>query len=287
MGEDWMTVRTKAWQGHQHTSKNEIATLQTITIHLDLLQKHALKVDKLRAAAAEFNNAHKQAQEEWEMCVRAANPTAELRMQFKTKVLILMCSFAGKVISFMHQKNSQYHGTTMVPPLHSGPHDEVNDAEAVQYALTIIAEAVAVCCCTVSTTKLQNFLLENGIVGTIMSMYTIPRQVELLRYGEGYRTCLMRVIANVTYENHTVTAFLLEQGFVPSILSACKIDEENAGLREWAEFTIRNITSYPPVVTFIKELKAQRVLPESEKELAKQGYRVANPEKPHIERIDK
>eukprot|EP01061_Rhynchopus_euleeides_P005728 TRINITY_DN14911_c0_g1_i2.p1 TRINITY_DN14911_c0_g1~~TRINITY_DN14911_c0_g1_i2.p1 ORF type:complete len:308 (+),score=136.44 TRINITY_DN14911_c0_g1_i2:65-925(+) len=270
--EDWMSSRDKAWGQTKFTLSNETATLQTIAIHIDLLRSHAHQSDKLKGAATEYMASHKAAQEEWESLVRTSAPTAELRIQFKTKVLMLTSTFAGKVIGHLHTKNSQYRGT-VVPPLHCTG-DEVNDAEAVQYALTILAESIAVCCCTQSTKLLQNYMLEEGIVETLIQMYTIPREVELLRYGEGYRTCIMRVVANATYDNSTVTAYLLEKGFVPSILSATKIDKENGGLREWAEFTIRNITAYPPVVSYIKELKAQRVSPDSEKELAKAGMRV-------------
>ena len=268
-----MSVRDQSWEQCKLTESNELATLQTIAIHIDLLRSHAHQGDALKGAAVEYAAQHKSAQEEWESLVRVSAPTAELRVQFKTKVLQITCVFAGRVAAHLHAKNSQYRGT-VVPPLRCTG-DEINDAEAIHYALTILAESLAVCSCSVSTSKLQTYLLEDGIIDTLMQMYMIPREVELLRYGEGYRTCLMRVLANATYENHTVTAHLLEKGFIPTILSATKIDKENGGLREWAEFTIRNITSYPPVIAYIKELKAQRVAPESEREIQKAGYRVS------------
>ena len=267
-----MSQRDQQWGSSKSTTSNENATLQTISIHIDLLRSHANQHEKLRPVAADYMAQHRAAEEEWESLVRTGAPTALLRVQFKTTVLMLSCAFAGKVLAHLHAKNSQYHGT-IVPPLHCTG-DEVNDAEAVEYALTILAESIAVCCCRDSTAKLQGYFLATDILDTIMAMYTIPREVELLRYGEGYRTSIMRVVANVTYDNNSVTAYLLEKGFIPSILSATKIDKENAGLREWAEFGIRNITAYPPVITFIKELKAQRVAPETEKELSKGGYRL-------------
>eukprot|EP01059_Diplonema_ambulator_P019666 TRINITY_DN33295_c0_g1_i1.p1 TRINITY_DN33295_c0_g1~~TRINITY_DN33295_c0_g1_i1.p1 ORF type:complete len:289 (+),score=80.57 TRINITY_DN33295_c0_g1_i1:43-909(+) len=283
--DDWMAVRDREWSKAKGTMANEHATLQTINIHLDSLVSHAQKYDELRKAANEMLERHKAAQEEWEGVVRTSSPTAELRAAFKTKVLRIMSQFCGRVVHLIHLKNSHYHGSTVVPPL-TCPDGEVSNAEAVYYALTIMGEALAVCCDLNTTNKLQDYFLEEGIIGTLIAMYNIPREVELRRYGEGYKTCIMRVIANSSYENHNVTAYLLEHGFVPSILSATKIDEENAGLREWAEFTIRNITAYPPVVTFIRELKAQRISPESAKELAKTGIRVSNPECPKISPVN-
>ncbi|KAJ9461856.1 hypothetical protein DIPPA_22625 [Diplonema papillatum] len=284
-GGDWMACREQAWVATKSTSANEHATLQTININIEHLRSYAQTNDKLRGALMEFCSEHKLAEEEWEACVRSGSPTAELRTQFKTKVLMLMCSFAGRVLLNLHLKNTQFHGSTHVPPLHSNV-DEINDAEAVHYAMTIIAEAVAVCCSSSSTTQLQTFLLEHDVIKTVVAMYNIPRQVELMRYGEGYRTSLMRILANVTFGNTTVSAYLLEHSFIAAILSATKIDEENAGLREWAEFCIRNIAGHPPVVAYIKELKAQRVSSETDREMARGGLRVTNPENPTISNLN-
>ena len=277
---DWLTAREHAWTCSKGTSQNEEATLQTITIHIDSLRCYARYCEKLRSSEVEFMTDQRELQDGWEACVRTGSPTPELRVAFKTKVLMNTCRFSSKILSYVHTKNSQYRSEA-VPPLRGSP-DDVSDADVVYYSLTILAESLALCCCAVTTNQIQQFFLDEGIIGIISQMATIPREIELARYGEGYRTHLMRVIANATYENRNVTATMLETGFVPYILSSTVIDEENAGLREWAEFAIRNITAYPPVVTFIKELKAQRILPESEQELNKGGFRVSNPECPKV-----
>eukprot|EP01060_Flectonema_neradi_P021734 TRINITY_DN2962_c6_g1_i1.p1 TRINITY_DN2962_c6_g1~~TRINITY_DN2962_c6_g1_i1.p1 ORF type:complete len:305 (+),score=50.44 TRINITY_DN2962_c6_g1_i1:69-917(+) len=277
---DWLTAREHAWNCNNGTSKNEESTLQTISIHIDSLRYYSKYCEKLRGSEIEFITNQKEYQDEWEACVRTGSPTPELRVAFRTKVLMNTCGFASKILNYIHAKNSQYR-TESVPPLRSSP-DDVSDADVTYYCLNILAESLALCCCSTTTNQMQQYFLDEGIINIVCQMATIPREIELARYGEGYRTHIMRVIANATYESHSVTATILETGFVPLILSSTVIDEENAGLREWAEFAIRNITTYPPVVTFIKELKGQRILPESEQELSRAGYRVSNPECPKV-----
>ncbi|EPY26609.1 hypothetical protein STCU_06169 [Strigomonas culicis] len=90
--------------------------------------------------------------------------------------------------------------------------------------------------------SLQNYMLEKNIVEYLSSALSISRDHEIGYFQEGYRTEHMRLIANLSFSNPEVSSSIVRNDvLIRSILSGTKIDEENPGMAEWAEFAIRNL----------------------------------------------
>ncbi|KPI86938.1 hypothetical protein ABL78_3984 [Leptomonas seymouri] len=89
---------------------------------------------------------------------------------------------------------------------------------------------------------LQKYMLDYNVLDFLEKIFSMERDHELSLFPEGFKTECMRLVANLAHENSDVNAALVERdAFLFSILSATRIDEENPGMVEWAEFAIRNI----------------------------------------------
>jgi ataxin-10 len=89
---------------------------------------------------------------------------------------------------------------------------------------------------------LQKYMLDYNVLDYLEQIFEMDRDHELYFFPEGFKTECMRLVANLTFENTDITSALVaRESFLLSVLSATRIDEENPGMVEWAEFAIRNI----------------------------------------------
>eukprot|EP01062_Namystynia_karyoxenos_P079075 TRINITY_DN826_c1_g3_i1.p2 TRINITY_DN826_c1_g3~~TRINITY_DN826_c1_g3_i1.p2 ORF type:complete len:350 (+),score=126.84 TRINITY_DN826_c1_g3_i1:82-1050(+) len=288
---DWLEARSKAWEEHPPAAEgNSQATLQAIAIRMEKLRQFCAQQPgdsevsggqltdgrcvPLQQCERDFAARHARAQEEWESRVRAQSPHPEDREQFKARVLCLMASLAIAVLRRIHQRNAALGSGPLVPPLEPRCGEGVSEAEAAHYALETLAEVLVVMNYPDAAAEVQKHCLGDGLVGLLGEMMAIPREVELLRYGEGYRTLIVRVVANLAYgSQETAAAVMQEPGMLNAILNATKIDAENPGSREWAQFAARNLCGHPGVQEHIRQLRAQRVDSESERFMVRHGIR--------------
>lgn len=114
---------------------------------------------------------------------------------------------------------------------------------------------------------LQTYIQGKGIVSYLDSALSVPREQEIKCFQEGFKTEHVRLIANLAFENPSVAAEIVKcDGLLLKILNCTRIDEENPGMVEWAEFAIRNLcAACPDAQQMIKELSALDVSPESKK----------------------
>lgn len=114
------------------------------------------------------------------------------------------------------------------------------DAEAMHHAVRvasfvfIVAEDLRL--------ALQMHGLRHGLLDVCRAAVCLPRLTELQFFAEGFKTDHMAVLSNFTFENADVcNAVANDDGMMVAILSATRVDEENPGMVEWAEFCIRNV----------------------------------------------
>uniref|UniRef100_A0A7S1PMH7 Ataxin-10 domain-containing protein n=1 Tax=Neobodo designis TaxID=312471 RepID=A0A7S1PMH7_NEODS len=94
---------------------------------------------------------------------------------------------------------------------------------------------------------LQQHALDSGLLAVVRGSLCIPRHVELRCFAEGFKTEHMNVLSNFTFGSRSVCdAVAADEPFVLAIMGATRIDEENPGLVEWAEFTLRNVCGMSP-----------------------------------------
>eukprot|EP01065_Artemidia_motanka_P026982 TRINITY_DN32219_c0_g1_i1.p1 TRINITY_DN32219_c0_g1~~TRINITY_DN32219_c0_g1_i1.p1 ORF type:complete len:316 (+),score=77.12 TRINITY_DN32219_c0_g1_i1:78-1025(+) len=286
--DEWLEERGAAWEDHKAVSANSEVTLQTIAARMDKLkqfcgcQQGSVPCGFLTGAAESslaeivlgFGRQHGKLQEEFECRVRAGSqsPQPAEREQFKAKVLCLMVSLGMAVLRAVHARNTE--AGTSVPPIRE-PHagDAVTDPEAAHYALEMLAEILVATNMPESAAAVQQHCLSEGLVQLLSRMWGIPREMELLRYAEGYRSLIVRVIANLVYGCPEAAQVVKQEGMLDAVLGATRIDEENPGIREWAAFCIRNLCADPSVQQHIKELRAQRLDPVGEEIARKAGVR--------------
>ncbi|KAH9598349.1 Ataxin-10 domain [Trypanosoma melophagium] len=89
---------------------------------------------------------------------------------------------------------------------------------------------------------LQMYLFESRILEYIEDALSISREQEITFFQEGYRTEHIRLIANLTLDNEEVcSAIVSNSAILSAILTGTRFDEENPGMVQWAEFSIRNL----------------------------------------------
>ncbi|KAK8814333.1 hypothetical protein WA158_008195 [Blastocystis sp. Blastoise] len=89
----------------------------------------------------------------------------------------------------------------------------------------------------------------------------IPPAPEFIKtWPHGIRTSAMKLLSNLSYQNKYMQDLIRTEGCIVHILDNMKIDQDNPTLREWALFTVRNITEDNiENQQYISEIKAQRV----------------------------
>lgn len=117
---------------------------------------------------------------------------------------------------------------------------------------------------------LQMHMLHRNVIDYVNEALGVSREHEIRYFLEGYKTDHMRLIANIAFENTEIGDTVADNDhLLRAILSATKIDEENPGMVEWAEFAIRNLCSCSPLAQEkIRQLTPVGLTPESEKMLA-------------------
>lgn len=105
----------------------------------------------------------------------------------------------------------------------------------------------------------QEHALEFGLLEVLRSALLLPRSVELRSFAEGFRTEHMNVLSNFTFGCRAVCGALgRDEALLHAVLGATRVDEENPGLVEWAEFTIRNVCALSPEAR--EHIRAQQPL---------------------------
>lgn len=108
-------------------------------------------------------------------------------------------------------------------------------------------------------TRLQQYGLDIGLLDVVRDALRLPRNTELRCFAEGFRTEFMNVLSNFTFGHPNVCdAVAADEDLVRAIMGATRIDEENPGLVEWAEFALRNICGMSGQARDV--VKAQRAL---------------------------
>lgn len=89
---------------------------------------------------------------------------------------------------------------------------------------------------------LQVHMLEREMVAYLDEALAVPKEHEYGYFQEGHKTEHMRLIANLVFENAKAAREIVHRNrLMQEILKGTKVDEDNPGLIEWAEFTIRNL----------------------------------------------
>lgn len=95
--------------------------------------------------------------------------------------------------------------------------------------------------------RMQQYMFEHGILDYLSSALNIGREHELVFFRERYKTEHIRLIANLCYDNSTISASIVKTPvLMREILSGTCIDEENPGMIEWAKFATRNLCMATP-----------------------------------------
>lgn len=126
---------------------------------------------------------------------------------------------------------------------------------------------------------LQKYMLEYNVLDYLEKVLEMERDHELAFFPEGFKTECTRLVANLTYDSADVNGVLAGRDkLLFCILSATRIDEENPGMVEWAEFAIRNICeSSAPARDKIRKLAPQGLTDESRSMLGgRYNYSVSN-----------
>ena len=95
------------------------------------------------------------------------------------------------------------------------------------------------------------------ILEYVADALAISRDVELHCFAEGYRTMHISLLANLTHDCPEVCkAAGSSTKLLSAVLTCTRLDEENPGCAEWAEYCTRNICLHSPEARdFIKHLK--------------------------------
>lgn len=122
--------------------------------------------------------------------------------------------------------------------------------------------------------RLQHHLLEDvQTLRYLSDAFAITKEHESMYFAVGYRTDLMKVIANLTYDNaKACNAVCMDvDGLFRQVLCGTKIDDENPHMVEWAEFALRNLMTLSECGR--EELKKMRALDvdESTRRLLQRG----------------
>ncbi|CCW63551.1 unnamed protein product [Phytomonas sp. EM1] len=134
--------------------------------------------------------------------------------------------------------------------------------------------------------SLQMYMLGKGVLNYISDALNITQEHEITYFQEGYKTEHVRLMANLCFDNVDCSkAIVGDDNILIKILSATRIDEENPGMVEWAEFAIRNLcASTYEAQEKLKQLKPVRLTDDSKQLLnGRATHSFNNAGKLHIE----
>lgn len=158
-------------------------------------------------------------------------------------------------------------------------------ANVMHVALEILSQSLLVhpALCTL----LQEYMIgDKLLVPHLSDLMLLEKELELAYFTEGFKTDVMKLIANLTFQNQSAsTAIAVDHRFLNAILSATRIDDENPGLVEWAEFAIRNICSASPTARdHLAKLQPSALLAQSSAFLGNPDYQFDASGKLHIKK---
>nr|CCC92230.1 conserved hypothetical protein [Trypanosoma congolense IL3000] len=88
----------------------------------------------------------------------------------------------------------------------------------------------------------QTHLLRNGILDYVAEALNISQDHEMMCFLSGFKKEHMRLLANLTFQNGEVCSAVVGSApLLTATLKATRIDVENPGMAEWAQFVIRNL----------------------------------------------
>ena len=125
----------------------------------------------------------------------------------------------------------------------------------------------AICCSSlciiahpVLRSEVQEALVDKGFISLVEEALAVSVDNELRYFAEGFRTNLIMLLANLTYENIRASESILKMDKLTThIYQSTRVDENNPGLAEWAEFAVRNICrSCPEGCEIFKKLRCVR-----------------------------
>jgi len=91
----------------------------------------------------------------------------------------------------------------------------------------------------------------------------------------GMKTKLIRMIANLAYENSLAQDTVREEGGIPLVLESCIIKDSNPYMREWSILALRNLCLDNELnQQYISNLKAQGIPEQAQEEMNKLGVRM-------------
>ena len=134
---------------------------------------------------------------------------------------------------------------------------------------------------------LQAYMVcEKGLIPHLSELMCLEKEVELTCFTEGFKTDVMKLVANVTFENAEASnAIGVDQRFLNEILSATRIDEENPGMVEWAEFAIRNVCQSSTVARdHLKKLQPTALHSQSTAAMGNPDYQFDDMGKLHLKK---
>ncbi|KAG2381358.1 hypothetical protein C9374_006347 [Naegleria lovaniensis] len=101
-----------------------------------------------------------------------------------------------------------------------------------------------------------------------------PNEYEEDQMYMGYKSLLVRALANLTYATREIQDYIREEQGIPLILSCCAVQDPNPFLREWGVFCVRNLCeNNEENVKFISGVKLESLDESTEELLAKQGFK--------------
>jgi hypothetical protein len=220
---------------------------------MDQVCKFASQQSDLMEEESKFTTTHAAAHQSW---LELTSPTQAERDEHMIQAVSGMITLSVSVAKYVHKLSCS--GSEWV--------NLQDNAEAMYAAVQVLASSLLVD--ENQRRRIQDVQLEYGVVALVNQLLAIPKAIELRFYAEGYRTDIVNLMANLSFENEAVArAVLHEEGLLPRVMEGTRIDEDNPGQAEWAEFALRNLCKDKDVSDYIRELAPLRVDDDSQKVL--------------------
>jgi hypothetical protein len=166
----------------------------------------------------------------------------ELRSAHLRDSLVRVCKLALVVLEAIHSESLAHSQGRGDPWL-----DRSTNADSYYAATQVLILSHVLLPAGPQRKELQSVLVDQCSILTALHNYLLlDRETELKLYAEGYRTELVALLAHLLSENRSACHQVAETpGLMKMILEATKIDEDNPGMGEWAQFAIRNLCDVP------------------------------------------
>lgn len=142
--------------------------------------------------------------------------------------------------------------------------------------------SLVILACKEHREKMQLYILNCRTLEYVYKALSVSKDHEINYYIEGHKSELVRLLANISFENKAACRAISDNNdLLLCILSCTQIDELNPGIGEWSKFTIRNICELSDEAREkINGLKAISLSFESEEIFQNQKYGIPQPHIP-------